>query len=258
MSEEVSASETRRAEADEFYVGYLPVPARQARYLRWTAGLLAAIAAGVAATVAFSIRSPGTGVWDTDQPVELVGRIRAKPYACLEVADAAIAGGVRCILLVQQGKHGAGPDALPLDGRLVRVRGYPLMRSDQRLLELLASPTPVDGRPPAEPTTSAVRPVTLRGEIIDPKCYFGAMKPGAGKTHKACATLCIAGGIPPMFVTRAVDGGETFYLLSDGADGPVTELVLPYVADPVEIVATTCERGGLRLLRIAPGAISRL
>ena len=38
--------------------------------------------------------------------------------------------------------------------------------------------------------------VTLKGEIIDPKCYLGAMKPGGGKTHKACAMRCIAGGIP--------------------------------------------------------------
>ena len=55
---------------------------------------------------------------------------------------------------------------------------------------------------------------TLAGEIIDPKCYFGAMKPGEGKIHKACATLCLRGGIPPMFMTTDEQGRHVYYLLT--------------------------------------------
>ena len=40
-------------------------------------------------------------------------------------------------------------------------------------------------------------PVTVSGEIVDSKCFLGVMVPGAGKTHKECASLCLRGGIPP-------------------------------------------------------------
>lgn len=46
-------------------------------------------------------------------------------------------------------------------------------------------------------------PVTLDGELVDSKCYLGTMKPGDGKTHKSCAILCLRGGIPPLFVSKA-------------------------------------------------------
>ena len=58
---------------------------------------------------------------------------------------------------------------------------------------------------PLMPTSLGV--ATLRGEIVDSKCYLGAMKPGDQKTHKACATLCIRGGIPPVLVERLPGGG---------------------------------------------------
>jgi len=41
----------------------------------------------------------------------------------------------------------------------------------------------------------------IRGEIIDPKCFFGVMKPGSGKTHKSCAARCLSGGIPAVAYT---------------------------------------------------------
>jgi hypothetical protein len=72
--------------------------------------------------------------------------------------------------------------------------------------------------------------ITLKGEIIDPKCYLGAMKPGGGKTHKA-RHACISGGVPPMLVTRDASKQETFYLLTTAEGGLAGELVLPFVGD---------------------------
>jgi len=37
------------------------------------------------------------------------------------------------------------------------------------------------GTPPKE----MISKMTLQGEIIDPKCYFGVMKPGKGKIHRS-------------------------------------------------------------------------
>ncbi len=104
---------------------------------------------------------------------------------------------------------------------------------------------------------SGVVVATLRGEILDSKCFLGAMRPGEGKTHKECAALCIAGGISPMLITRDERGTATYYLLTNSSGGAMGPEVLPLVADPVEIRGEVEHVGGLLRLRVR-GAITRL
>jgi hypothetical protein len=83
------------------------------------------------------------------------------------------------------------------------------------------------------------------------------MKPGFGKTHRACAVRCISGGIPPIFVTRDESGEATVFLLTDSRGGPVNELVLPYVAEPVEIKGLLEVRGDMPVIKIDADGILR-
>jgi len=77
----------------------------------------------------------------------------------------------------------------------------------------------------------------LRGEIVDPKCFFGVMKPGEGKPHKDCAIRCILGGIPPVLHVVDRNGANNYYLIV-GANGEMmNKAVQNYVAAPVEILA---------------------
>ena len=96
------------------------------------------------------------------------------------------------------------------------------------------------------------------GEIIDSKCYFGVMKPGRGKPHRACAARCISGGVPPVLLITD-RRGERRYLLLVGANGQAlsTELV-PLVAEPVEVEGEVVRSGDLWYLRADPAAIRRL
>ena len=98
----------------------------------------------------------------------------------------------------------------------------------------------------------------LRGEIIDPKCFAGAMKPGEGKPHKACAVLCLRGGIPPMFLTDA----GTLHVLVDTNGGALVgsalEEIIPYVGDRVEINATPAQVQGFSHLRIESDRVRQL
>ncbi len=250
--------------SNELYVGYLPTPPRYRRFLFLLVPLmvLGFVAAGV--LLARSYRSPGNAVWDTSQPREFEGVIAARPYAMIRVADDGMPGGVRTMLLVQEGKRGGADLVADFDGKPVVARGYVLEGDNRRLLEVIEPIRPLDAPPAgllqrlaalvAEPRGR----VSLRGEIIDPKCYFGAMKPGEGKTHKACATLCISGGIPPMFLTRDAEGNRSYYLLC-GIDGAaINQAVLPFVADPVEVSGELERWGDLSLLRIDPGQIRRM
>ena len=54
---------------------------------------------------------------------------------------------------------------------------------------------------------------TLRGEIVDIKCYLGVMKPAHGKPHRSCAARCISGGIPPVLMVKDRDGDTNYLLL---------------------------------------------
>jgi hypothetical protein len=86
-------------------------------------------------------------------------------------------------------------------------------------------------------STTELGTLELKGEILDPKCYFGAMKPGMGKPHKDCAVRCIEGGMSPVFCMRN-EKGETSYGLLLGADGgPVGHLLKDFIGDPVSIHA---------------------
>ncbi len=100
--------------------------------------------------------------------------------------------------------------------------------------------------------------MTLRGEIVDSKCYLGAMKPGAGRVHRACAQICLEGGIPPVLVVRDASGKERHYVLTSQEGGPVHREVLPFVAEPVSVAGSVVRRAGVNWLSIDPEAIERL
>ncbi|MBL8878702.1 MAG: hypothetical protein JNG88_06230 [Phycisphaerales bacterium] len=254
----------------EFYVGYLKAPPGVAVFLRWAVSGLMAATLAIAWFVSRSQNDPGDAVWHDDAET-LIGRIAAAPYPLIRIWSGQPDQPVRTVLLVSEGKHGGGERVAALDGRMARVRGAILERDTCRLLELAEgdalkpdrSPSGGDADRLSAPRIVALGQVTLRGEIIDPKCYSGAMKPGEGKTHKECATLCIAGGIPPMFVTIDDAGRRSYYLLTDHDGRALTgaalhDGVLPFVADAVEIRGALEKYDDLAVLKIDPARIRRL
>jgi len=99
---------------------------------------------------------------------------------------------------------------------------------------------------------------TLRGEIVDSKCFLGVMKPGSGKVHRACAVRCISSGAPPLLVARD-RRGETLHLLLVGRDGQALgKEILAFVAEPVEITGRVVRYDNLLVLQGDPSAIRRL
>jgi hypothetical protein len=165
------------------------------------------------------------------------------------------------LLLVETGKFGGGRRAAPFDGRTVRVSGWLIERDGRKMIELEPGDAAITELAPGQGTLPARRALgtaTLRGEIVDSKCFLGVMKPGEGKTHKECATLCVAGGIPPMLVTRDAAGARSYYLLVGPDGNGLDAWVLPYIADPVEVFGRLEEYGDLKLLSVDPGHIRRL
>ncbi len=245
-------------ERDDFYVGYFPLPRAHKRFLQVALPLIVFLMVFSAAGIALKQRDPGAGVWQTGEPSTWTGVVRFDPYPTLVADD----GNVH--LLVRMGKRGAHDVAAPFNNQPVSIRGRQLQRDGRRMIELDDPPasdpaiTPATGTAPQPiPAPTDLGPVTLHGEILDAKCYLGAMKPGDGKTHKACATLCIAGGIPPMLYTRAPDGSRTYTLLADESGAPIIDPLLPFIGEPVTISGRLEQRAVGRVLRVDPGSISR-
>lgn len=237
---------------DEFYVGYLPASGRTVRFVRTLAAVLAVVIAVTGAFIVAGMRDPGAGSWDTTHEQAWHGVLRSDPYPMLVPDD-----GSTPYLVVEMAKHGAQDDVAPFDGARVTLMGFALARDGRRMIEL--SPDRPIERLDDAPTRTPERdlgPVVVEGELVDGKCYLGAMKPGDGAAHKSCATLCVRGGLPPMVVGRS-DGSPVFTLLVFDA-GPMPEGLLPLIAEPVRVRGRLREIDGLRFVRVAPADIDRL
>lgn len=245
---------------DEIYVGYLPVPAGQRRFLRVAVPTITWILCLITLAWTRTQRDPGAGVWDADNTTRFTGTVVATPYPML-LADDAGDGRPGTLLLVEVGKHGGGRRAAPFDGQRVTISGWLVHRDARRMIELEpgdAAFHAANDRPPAlAPAPEPLGRVTLRGEIVDSKCFLGVMKPGEGKTHKSCATLCITGGIPPMLVTRDNAGTPTFYLLTNENGGPLDPAAYPFIGDPVDVVGEAVRVGDLTHVRARAADIRR-
>lgn len=251
------------AERDPHFIGWLPMPRTYSRFLVPVAAGLVVAAAVTAALIARGQRSPGDGRWDDGRSTTFVGVVYAEPYAMIRVNGADPGAPPSTILLVEEGKYGAKDRVRPFDGRPVRVAGTLLTREGWRMMELTNGE---DGLRPAELPEhelavlrrSPPRPlgrVTLWGEIVDSKCYLGAMKPGGGRTHRGCALLCLKGGVPPLFVSRSVGTGRSVYLLAGEDRGPAPDSLIDLAGLPVVVDADVDRLDDLVVLRPTPNAI---
>lgn len=246
--------------ADDFYVGYLELPPAHARFLRRLLPALAVLVAVVAALSAAAMRDPGPATWDAARERTWTGRLVVEPYPMLLVREE---GRTRAILLVEMGKVAAHGRVEPLAGRAATVRGYLLEREGRRLAELapdeeavVAAPTAEDAAPPV-PELEPLGSYAGAGEILDGKCWLGAMKPGDGKGHKACAILCIEGGLPPLLRSRGADGAERFHLLRVDGTHRLPPDVLDLVADPVAVEGSASRFADLLVLDAPAGDVRR-
>lgn len=244
---------------DPHFIGWLPMSRACARFLAPVAAGLVIAAAVSAALLARGQQSPGAGRWD-DGLTTFEGVAYAEPYAMIRIPGPGPGDPPATVLLVGDGKFGAADRVRPFDGRPVRVSGTLLARDGWRMLELTAGE---DGLRPADLPDEVVAGlrrsppqqvgrVTLRGEIVDAKCYLGAMKPGGGRTHRGCALLCLRGGVPPLFVSRGGGPGPSVYLLVGDPLGPVPDALLEFAGLPVVVDASADQLDDVPVLRPAP------
>lgn len=245
---------------DEFYIGYLPkAPAATARHVR---RVVVALAAGVlAAGVALALVLPhlGEGVFEFGRVRDFRGVVRCDAASGPRLSDAEVD-----YLLVGPGKHGA-VEICGANGQTVTLSGTLITRDGRRLIETAGSARELANglvqaavagvaKDSGEPSVS-LGTMTLTGEIVDPKCYFGVMNPGEGRAHRACAMLCLRGGITPVFVARD-RAGATAHLLITGPRGePITEELLRWVGEGVAGTGEVVRTGRWLTWRLDPATL---
>ncbi len=244
---------------DEFFVGFFPVPPGLRAFLLAAGALLILVFGAVGWLAATAQRAPEAGGFRFDLgEQEVTGVLQLSPYPLLYVTEGneRLPAG-RTMMLSGGGKF-SPPQAEGMDGTLVRAKGVILKRGDLDMLQIGWGPealTPLEGAAaiPAEVPLGRWR---LTGEICDGKCAAGAMRPGRGLAHKACANLCVIGGVPAVFVSAAPVEGSEFLLLAGPDGGPLPEAALAHMAAIVTAEGEISRRGDLLVFRIDPASLA--
>lgn len=256
MSRTKGVVDPSQKDRDDFFVGYLDTPKVDRRFLLGALPVALAGGAGASWAIAKELGDPGAGSWQTGKTHEITGALVANPYPMIRMPAPGTPYGMRTALLVAIGKCTSSLK-LKKEPSAVTASGVLIQRKDRQMLEV--PPFAEDWLSPAEidlpsalvsPEIQSLGQATLRGKILDSKCFFGVMRPSHGKTHKACASLCIRGGIPPSFRARDRQGRELILLVTDENGAPVTEEIIPFVADPVEATGEIIRVGDLLHYRI--------
>jgi hypothetical protein len=120
------------------------------------------------------------------------------------------------------------------------------------MLVLEAPPVPLADAP-ALPVPAPV-PLgrwRIQGEICDGKCAAGGMRPGTGIGHRACATLCLDGELPAVFVPTRPVAGRAFLLLGDATGGPALPAFRDLIGQRVTLEGEVERLGDMVVFRAA-------
>ena len=242
-----------------FFVGYLPTPRPLVLFLACTIVVMTGLGIGVGLAVVLAQQDHGDGRFRfTYRSFE--GVVQALPYPVLRL-PASGDEGPRTIVLAGRGKRGVQGRAGTLDGQAVQLGGVFVLREQSRLLQVggrvkfraLEEPGLLAGWKPAD--DQFMGNFKIKGEIVESKCFLGAMRPGRGKVHMACAGLCVMGGIPPMFAVYRENGPNDLLLLAGPDGGPVPEELLDHISLFVELEGDVLARDDQLIFRIDPSSL---
>ena len=254
-------------EQDEFYIGWqdeAPTSFKKIRTLFFSMAILLLL--GFAWFFARAEVGFIDSYFDYGNLTEVKGRLVTEPVPALLTM---VSGQIKTVPLVGFGKFGAGPVLESFKAKLgpdlsqheVVIRGTLFYYKDKQWMELTEGSESLVSFSQA---TSLIREVaeggtvTLSGEIVDPKCFFGVMNPATKAVHRSCARRCISGGIVPVLAIREAGQFVDYYLLQDGGSGDIFQDILPYVGVPVTITGAVKQYDDWKVLTINHPSLTQI
>jgi len=237
----------------EFYIGYQPkAPAGLSKRIFVTVGLVAALCVCVGLLTATSQQPFDKGTFEFGVVKKFEGVLLGSPLPHIQLTQS---NGTyqegSTLLLVDQGKHGFPNYAIDGFYREVSVSGSLIYKDKTVMLELAGEETfqIVEETIDLQADLSAMGTVTLKGELVDTKCYLGVMRPGTGKVHRACAVNCLLGGVPPGILVRLNEEMDTVVLLT-GPDENVPDIDPQWAGRMIEVKGELSQLGAVPVLAI--------
>jgi hypothetical protein len=246
-------------EKEEFFVPYIngSLGKRTKNTLKLFSFGILTIVAIVALAFSFSQDEFKNSSFELSTETKIVGIYHESPYPMLKVKLAE--NEFKNIVLLGFGKSGVNPYldeirknntniegmTLSIEGNLIYYNGKTLIQvtSDEKVKIVSQQKSRIT-------KAKKIKESTFIGEIVDPKCYFGVMKPGKGKIHRSCAVLCIAGGIPPVFATTDNNKISKYFLITDLKGNPINDKILEYVGKPSRITGKVEKFEDWHLLKV--------
>lgn len=253
-------------EEDEFYIGWQEQAPRAFSKAGWIFSLAAIlIVAGFAVFFTRAEKGFVANYFDYGNLTEVKGQLVMEPVPALLTKEEGI---IKTIPLVGFGKFGAGPVLEGFKTRLgenlsaweVVVRGTYFEFQDKRWMELTEGDQSLVSHVPAPSPERAIDQrgnVTLSGEIVDPKCFFGVMNPATKAIHRSCARRCISGGIVPVLAIREKGKFVDYYLLEDIRAEDLSQEILPFVGVPVTLTGQVIQYDDWKVLEISSKTLSQ-
>jgi hypothetical protein len=256
-------------EGSEFYIGWMGnAPRSYTRTIKKYLLVLSPIVIVLGVLLALSQKKFGTGNFEFGTLTEVEGIYSNTPLPNLKVVNGKDIWGNEnyiTIPLIGYGKHGADGIIADLEkeknaslqGKEVRIKGTLLYNDGKLLMQIDENDKPLlnvaeNKNVEAAPKIKELGALAVKGEIVDPKCFFGVMKPGEGKPHKDCAIRCILGGMPPVLKVEDESGKENYYLIVGVKGEKMNEAVKDFVASPVELQGKAVEYDDWIVLYVNP------
>jgi hypothetical protein len=252
----------------EFYIGWMAkAPKSFARHIKRVLLILFPVALIVAFLLSTAQKKFSTASFEFGKLTEVRGIYYNSPVPMLKVFEKNTLAIT--IPLVGYGKHGAETaimelekeKGLSLNGKEITLKGTLLYGDGKTFLQVDKNDDPIVNVGAGSTFQSQQKDLgtqIIRGEIVDPKCYFGVMKPGEGKVHRDCAIRCILGGIPPVLHVQNAFGQSNYYLIVGPNGEKINEAVQDLVAEPVSIEARVVQQDDWIILYTGKESIKRI
>jgi len=123
-----------------------------------------------------------------------------------------------------------------LDQTILRIEGSPISYNGRNLIELSNQLASILEHKSSSSNSNFEKielgSISLKGEVLDAKCFFGVMNPGDGPVHKFCAALCIEGGIPAVIYDETID---EYYIIKGENGLDINEQLVPLAGEIVRL-----------------------